>query len=62
MKVMTAKGWWALERVPLGGESCYSVACARLTARLGLTSGDLDKGNTLRSRQQWGRWKQWRVG
>jgi hypothetical protein len=42
VKVMTAKGWWAPERVLLDGGSYYSMAGARLTARLALTGADLD--------------------
>jgi hypothetical protein len=42
VKVMTAKGWWAPERVLLDGGSYYSMAGARLIARLGLLEADLD--------------------
>jgi hypothetical protein len=42
VKVMTAKGWWAPERVLLDGGSYYSMAGARLTVRLGLSDADLD--------------------
>jgi hypothetical protein len=42
VKVMTAKGWWAPEKVLLDGRSYYSMAGARLTARLGLADTDLD--------------------
>lgn len=43
VRVMTAKGWWAPERVLLDGGSYYSMAGARLTARLGLLDADLDR-------------------
>jgi hypothetical protein len=42
VKVMTAKGWWAPERVLLDGVSYYSMAGAQLTARLGLSDADLN--------------------
>jgi hypothetical protein len=42
VKVMTATGWWAPEKVLLDGGSYYSMAGARLTTRLGLTDADLD--------------------
>lgn len=42
VKVMTAKGWWAPEKVLIDGGSYYSMEGARLTARLGLTAADLD--------------------
>jgi hypothetical protein len=42
VKVMTAKGWWAPEKVLIDGDSYYSMAGARLTARLGLTDANLD--------------------
>ncbi|GAQ91508.1 hypothetical protein KFL_007970030 [Klebsormidium nitens] len=44
VKVMTSKGWWAPERVLLDGGSFYSMAGARLKARLGLTEADMDVG------------------
>jgi hypothetical protein len=39
---MTAKGWWAPEKVLLDDGSYYSMAGARLKARLGLTEADMD--------------------
>lgn len=39
---MTTKGWWAPEKVPLDGGSYYSMAGAKLKARLGLGPGDMD--------------------
>ncbi|GAQ93292.1 hypothetical protein KFL_014220010, partial [Klebsormidium nitens] len=44
VKVMTTKGWWAPDRVLLDGGSFYSMAGARLKARLGLTEADMDTG------------------
>lgn len=42
VRVMTAKGWWAPEKVLLDGGSYYSMAGAKLKARLGLTESDMD--------------------
>jgi hypothetical protein len=42
VRVMTAKGWWAPEKVLLDGGSYYSMAGARLKARLGPTEAEMD--------------------
>jgi hypothetical protein len=39
---MTVKGWWAPKKVLLNGGSYYSMAGARLKARLGLGPADMD--------------------
>jgi hypothetical protein len=42
VRIMTTKGWWAPEKVLLDGGSYYSMAGARLKARLGLGPADMD--------------------